>query len=186
MAPSSYHAMDALGRTGGAGTMLTPSAGGVREPQSALSDFVPDSRKRKIEEVDGHQQDERSRLGMQFNHEGGSSISPSSYRTYSDFPRSSYPPQMPAPATTGHLGRPRCLDDEEPPIVVKTVVAGHVLERSMNDAALSSADRMIEEDSGGYGRQPIPDRVGHFPSHTDWSQRIGECGHLVSRDRSRC
>lgn len=107
MAPSSYNPMDGLGRP-------ASSASGVREAAAAGSpnphgDWVAEARKRKIEEVDGQQQQQqqqqhaaadRVRLGMQFHHEGHS-VSPSSYRTYADFARSSYPPQLPAPATAG-------------------------------------------------------------------------------------
>ena len=167
MAPSSYIPMDALGRPGGTGTMISAPTSGVRETQNALADFLPEPRKRKIDEVDGHQADERVRLGLHFQPEGGgSSISPTSYRTYSDFPRSSYPPQMPAPATTGHcqLGS---SNEKGVSMNVRTVGEGQMLDHLKDHAALSSVDRAAGPELGVRGYRPVRGRVRHLRRHVD-------------------
>jgi hypothetical protein len=172
MAPSSYNPLDALGRPGGAGTMISAPASGVRETSNAHPDFVPESRKRKVEEVDGHQQEDRMRLGMQFSHEG-SSISPSSYRTYSDFPRSSYPSQMPAPATTGRLSRGAVVEDEDSSPMVRTAVRTPTLEHAGDDAAFTSAHCSGGKEQQRRGRRPIRGRGGIPRCHGAWSQVNG-------------
>ncbi len=150
--------MDALGRPGGAGPMISAPASSFRETPNALTDFVPDPRKRKIEEVDGHQQDVRVRLGMQFHHDGGSSISPSSYRTYSDFPRSSYPSQMPTPATTRPGGRPGSMDEADASTLVRTAVTVQTLDHLMDHTAVLSGGRAGEEELDGHAHRPIRGR----------------------------
>lgn len=174
MAPANYNAMDALGRTGGAAAMISASASGVRETQTALNDFVPESRKRKIEEVDSHQQDDPVRLGLHFKHEGGSGISPSSYRTYTDFPRSSYPPQMPAPATTGRFSHQGSVDEEDSSTVVRKAVVGHALEDFRDHATVSSVDRAGVEEPEGHGYRPVRDRVRMPQYGMDWPRPVGE------------
>lgn len=144
MAPSSYNPMDALGRPGGPGTMISAPTSGVRETPNALGDFLPESRKRKMEEVDSQHPRDRVRFGLQFNHEGGgsSSISPTSYRTYADFSRTSYPSQMPAPATAGQLCHKDSLNEENPSTIVRTRLEERQLEHTMDDhTSFSLGDR---------------------------------------------
>lgn len=177
MAPSSYHSLDVLGRPGGAGTMISAPTSGGREAPHAHADYVAESRKRKVEEVDGHQQEDRMRLGMQFSHEG-SSISPSSHRTYSDFPRSSYPPQMPAPATTGRLSRGARDGDEEEEVdsstMVKTAVRTPILEHFGDDASLNYARGMRRNERQHRGHRPIRGRGRDLGQRIAWSADIGE------------
>ncbi len=182
MAPSSYNPLDVLGRPGGAGTMISAPTSGVREAPNAHPGYVPESRKRKVEEVDGHQQEDRMRLGMQFSHEG-SSISPNSYRTYSDFPRSSYPPQMPAPATTGRLSRGASRrrdgeegeeEEEDPSTTVRIAVRTQMLEHLGNDATfdVAHATRGTERQRRGHGR--IRSRGRDLRHRIAWSSNMGE------------
>jgi hypothetical protein len=149
--------MDTLGRPAGAGagTMISAPSSAIRETQNPASDFIPESRKRKIEEVDGRQPDDRARLGLQFHHNEGTGISPSSYRTYSDFPRSTYPQQMPAPATAGQLRQSALAEEENPLTKVSTVVKVPTMEQFGDHVARFSVNRVrpwrLERDGG---RQP--------------------------------
>lgn len=166
--------MDALGRSSGAATMISAPTSMVRERQNDLHHFVPESRKRKIEEVEGRPQDDRVRMGLQFNHEGGSSISPSSYRTYSDFPRSSYPSQMPAPATAGRLTRSSLVGEEKPSVIVRTLVEEQTLEQPREQAAVSSMDGNAEGELEGQRDRPVRDRARKVRCRGDWPQPTRE------------
>ena len=170
--------MDALGRPGGPGTMISAPTSGVRETPNALGDFLPESRKRKIEEVDSQQPGDRIRLGLQFNHEGGggSSISPTSYRTYADFPRSSYPSQMPAPATAGQLRQKDSLDEENPSTIVRTALEERQLEHTMDDHTSFSLGDSAEEkkNSRSYGYRLTRDRMRQLRHGLDQPQFIGK------------
>lgn len=178
MAPSSYNPMDGLGRPGGPGAMISAPASGVREIPNALGDFLPESRKRKIEEVDSQQPDAPIRLGLQFNHEGGggsSSISPTSYRTYADFPRTSYPSQMPAPATAGQLCQKGSLDEENPSTIVRTALEERQVEHTMDDhPSLFLVDRAEVRNSRSYAHRLSRDRIRKRRHGLDQPQFIGE------------
>lgn len=166
MAPSSYNPMDALGRPGGAGTMVSAPASGVRETSNTLTDFVPESRKLKVEEVDSsrhhqqQQQDDRVRLGLHFSHEG-SGISPNAYRTYSDFPRTSYPPQMPAPATAGQLSQSDFVNEENPSTTVRTAVSLPTLEQFKDCEAPFSVSRARDRCLEGHDHRRFCDEEVH-------------------------
>jgi hypothetical protein len=152
--------MDALGRPAGAGSMISAPTSGVRETPSGLGDFLPEARKRKIEEVDGHPPDDRVRLGMQFSHEAsGSGMSPTSYRTYSDFPRSSYPSQMPAPATTGHHRQGGSVDEENASMMVRIAVKEQMLEQINDPATISVVGCTGAKRPQGHGHRPVRGRV---------------------------
>jgi hypothetical protein len=165
--------------------MISAPASAIRETQNALTEFAPESRKRKIEEVDGHQQDDRVRLGMQFNHEG-SSISPTSYRTYSDFPRSSYPSQMPAPATTGRLRQLRSVDEENPSRTVRTAVDVPTLDYLDRQASLPALDRAGAEELDGRGHRPVRGRVRAPQPRVDLFPQIGELRFLLPGSGIHC
>lgn len=146
----------------------------VRESANGLGDFMVDPRKRKIEEVDGHQQEDRVRLGMQFSHES-SNISPASYRAYSDFPRSSYPSQMPAPTTAGQLGQFYSREEEEnPSVAVRTTVEAPTLEYSRCSLSLSSVSHDGVKVMEAHGHRPVRDRVRGQGWQSDLAQSIGE------------
>jgi hypothetical protein len=162
--------------------MISAPASAMRETQNALTEFVPESRKRKIEEVDGHPPDDRVRLGMQFNHEG-SSISPTtSYRPYSDFPRSSYPSQMPAPATTGRLRQLRSVDEENPSSTVRTAVDVPTLDDLDRPASLPASDRAGAGELDGRGHRPVRGRVRAPHPRVDLFPQIGESSFLLPRN----
>lgn len=170
MVSSSYNAIDALGRQGGAGGIISAPTSGVRETPSGLGDFLPEARKRKIEEVDGHPPDDRVRLGMQFSHEGsGSGMSPTSYRTYSDFPRSSYPSQMPAPATTGHRRHGGFVDEEKASTMVRLAVKERMLEQIDEASVVSIADCTGAKRPQGHGHRPVRGRVRKLRCRVDAS-----------------
>jgi hypothetical protein len=173
MAPSSYNPMDGLHRSGGPGTMISAPTNGARETARAPNDFAPESRKRKLDEVGGHQQDDRVRLRLQFNHEG-SSISPTSYRTYSDFPRSSYPPQMPAPATARHPNRSGLLAEGGSSTVVKTVVRAPTSEQTGDHTAISSVDCVGRKSWAVHGHPSIRRRQTSMRCGVNWSRTTGQ------------
>jgi hypothetical protein len=170
MVSPSYSAIDALGRPGATGTMISAPTSGVRETPSSLGDFLPETRKRKIEEVDGHPPDDRVRLGMQFSHEGsGSGMSPTSYRTYSDYPRSSYPSQMPAPATTGHHRHGGSADEENASTMVRLTVKERMLEQVDDPAVVSVLDCTGAKRPQGHGQRPVRGRVRKLRCRVDVS-----------------
>jgi hypothetical protein len=177
MAPSSYNPMDPLGRPGGAGTMISAPSSSIRETQNPLTDYVPESRKRKIEEVDDHHHSDRVRMGMQFNQDGNT-ISPSSYRNYPDFPRSSYPPQMPAPATAGQLKQFAFAEEEEPSTIVRTAVKVPMLEDSRGACAAAITGRPSERGSH-HSNHPLRRDPG-APSRRrgGWSEPLGKFNSL--------
>lgn len=156
--------------------MISAPASAIRETQNPASDFISESRKRKIEEVDGRQQDDRARLGLQFHQNEGSGIAPSSYRNYSDFPRSTYPQQMPAPATAGQLCQSVLAEEGDPLPRVSTVVKVPTMEQFGDHVARFSVDRVrswrLERASC---HRPLHDRpatkLRRCPS---WSQLPGE------------
>jgi hypothetical protein len=165
--------MDALGRPGGAGSIISAPTSGVRETPTGLGEFLPEARKRKIEEVDGHPPDDRVRLGMQFSNEGsgsGSGMSPTSYRTYSDFPRSSYPSQMPAPATTGHHRHGGSEDEENASTMVRLAVKEQMLEQINDPAVVSVSDFTGAKRPQGHGRRPVRGRVRKLRCRVDASE----------------
>lgn len=193
MAPSSYHPMDAHGRSGGAGAMIsTAPASAMRESANGLGGVVADARKRKIDEVDGHQQEDRVRLGMQFSHEGGGGsssssmiIEPTSYRAYSDFPRSSYPSQMPAPATAGQLSQVRRSEEENPSTTVRVAVEAPMLAFPGCFHSLSSVSRdEVEVVKEGHGHRPMRDRVRSLGWRSRLTETLGELVSFLSTPKS--
>ena len=98
--PPRYQSLDGANRAAGLNTM--PSANDSAHGHSGAGpvDSSTNARKRRFEEEDVHPKgEEQVRLGMQFG-QSGSTISPEAYRSYNDFPRSSYLPSIPAPAAT--------------------------------------------------------------------------------------
>jgi hypothetical protein len=189
--PSSYHATDSLSRSAGvgpgAGAMTSAPGGGGREPQTTTAGFGTESRKRRIDEVDGRQQEDHPRLGLQFHHHEGSSISPSSYRTYSDFPRSAYPQQVPAPATAGQL-RQSALSEEESPTTTISLIKAPMLEDFGNNATTCLSQRVSGRRHLVHGRRRQIPREGHGSSMricSSWSQPFGVFNMPISSDRSQ-
>ena len=120
------------------------------------------------------QQDDRVRLGLHFNHEG-SSISPSAYRTYSDYPRSSYAPQMPAPATAGQLSRSGVLEEEESPsTTVRVAVSLPTLEQFKDCGAPFSVSRAAGLGLDGHDHRRFCDEEVHKRWWVNPSQPSGE------------